>query len=197
MCECLEHSSERCANPLCANFDEKVAFQLEQHLYNTYVLPAEIAEWRALEPSFGKPLNDYNYYTITFDLRGFNLTNKFLTTAYEKLRKYSKAIMMSANYEESDSEDPFPHCHIYIITKTKSEHIKCSHINNNFLNKYNVDKTSDKYMSRACHYKKQLYGLDQLKMFNYCRKTPEFKFKNYEYGKYPEPHRFDGKITFD
>lgn len=199
MCECLEHSNERCANPLCSNFDERTAFELEQHLYNTYVLPQEIAEWRALEPNFKNQLNDYNYYTITFDLRGFNVTDKFLQTAYKKLQKYTKAIMMSANYEESDSDDPFPHCHIFLITKLKSEHIKCSHINNNFLNKYNVDKNGPKYMARACHYKKQLYGMSQLKMFQYCRKglKEQVKHAPYEYGINPEPHRFTGQISFE
>lgn len=197
MCECLEHSREPCVNPMCPNFDEKTAFQLEQHLYNTYVLPSEIAEWRALEPNFKNKLNKYNYYTITFDLRGFKVTDKFLQTSYKKLQKYSKAIMMSANYEESDSSDPFPHCHIFIITKQKSEFIKTKHINDNFLNKYNVDKTSNNYMPRACHYKKQLNGIDQLRMFQYCRKTPKFKFSNYEFGINPESLRFDGKLSFD
>lgn len=197
MCECLEQTIEPCANPLCRNFSQRTADQLQEELYNRFVLPIEKEEWRALEPSFKNPLNQYNYYTITFDLRGFNVTDKFLQTAYKKLRNHSKAIMMSGNYEESDADDPFPHCHIFIITKLKSESIKVKHINDHFLNKYNVDKDSDKYMPRACHYKKQLHGKDQMKMFYYCRKTPQFKFANYEFGTNPEPHRFDGKLTFD
>lgn len=197
MCECLEETTQPCANPLCRNFCQRTADQLSEELYNRYVLPIEKEEWKALEPSFKNPLNVYNYYTITFDLRGFKISDKFLQTAYKKLQKYSKAIMMSANYEESDSSDPFPHCHIFIITKQKSEFIKTKHINDNFLNKYNVDKTSDNYMPRACHYKKQLYGVDQIRMFQYCRKTPKFKYCNYEFGNNPESLRFDGKLSFD
>jgi len=198
MCDCTEDQQQpSCTNPRCRNFSQRRADELQEELYNIYVLPLEMAEWKALKPSFTNKLNVYNYYTITFNLRGFSVTDKFLQKAYTKLQKYTKAVFMTANYEESDSDDPHPHSHIYLITKQKAEHIKVTHINNNFLNKYNTSHDDPSYMKCACTYKKQLFGIDKLKVYQYCRKSRHAKFANFQYGTNPELLQNRGLITFN